>query len=70
MKVPGFKRFFSLSLDAKSSEDSLDKFRSLAKSLSSWENSCGGKTEGGRSLYTKEVSVSVEKRSSSLEIVD
>jgi len=47
MRVPGLKRFFSLSLEASNSEDSLERFRSLAKSFSSpWEKSCGDKRDG------------------------
>jgi len=48
MRVPGFKIFFSLSLEASSSEDSLERFKSLAKSFSSpWEKNCGDKRDGG-----------------------
>ena len=44
MRVTDFKRFFSLSLEASSPEDSLKRFKSLAKSFSSpLEKSCGDK---------------------------
>jgi len=47
MIVPGFKGFFSLSLEASCSEDSLERFKSLAKSFSSpREKSCGDKRDG------------------------
>ena len=66
-----FKRFFSLTLEASSSEDSIERFKSLAKSFSSpWEKSCEDKRDGGKSLSARVLSLSIEMSSSSLEIED
>ena len=44
MRVPGFKKFVLLSLEASSSEESLEIFSSLAESFGfSWENCCEDK---------------------------
>jgi len=71
MRVPGFKRFFSLSLEASSSENSLERLKSLAKSFSSpWVKSCGDKGAGGKSLSDRVLSLSIETSSSLLERED
>ena len=47
-EFPGWSRFFSLSLEARSSKDSLERLRSLVRSLiSPWEKSRGSE-EGGK----------------------
>jgi len=45
MRIPGFKSIFSLSLEASSSENPLERFKSLAKIILG--KSCGDKRDGG-----------------------
>jgi len=71
MRVAGFKIFFSLSLEASSSEDSSERFKHLAKSFGSpWEKRCKDKRDGGKSLSARVLSLSIETSSSSLERED
>jgi len=64
-----FKKIF-LSLEASSSEDSLERFKSLVKSFNSpWEKSGGDKRDYGTSLSARLSSLSMET-SSSLERED
>ena len=62
MRVPR-SRFFSLSLEARSSEDSLKRLRSLVRSLSSpSEKSCSSKKGGKPTSETVASLLSVTKR--------